>query len=419
MSYQQRQHGPLQPECLPLASDCHRVELCGALLTNVEPDLRPHSGWPREFSLAVACCRQLFAEDADAALRELARQVDGERFVALTRRHRIQGLAAQALRGQGDMLPVGVAAILVADARAIAAEGLRTAAQCRLLLEHFQAAGVDLLFLKGGVVGQLAYGNPLAKMSWDIDLLVAEEAIPAAGQVLARLGYTAPPVRDLQKWHRTFKESTWVPAGGAPVELHSRLADNRGLIRNIGLQSARQWVELLPGLALPTLADDELAIYLAVHGASSAWFRLKWIADFAGVLRARTREELAALWHKAAEQGAGRAFGQALLLSNVLFGSPRVPARRVDQATKWLVSVALQQLINEREPTERRLGTASIHLSQLLLRRGPAFALGEAVRQGRELLSRFTEQRRGAVVDEHPPQAGRPPSAPGTSRTRR
>ena len=46
---------------------------------------------------------------------------------------------------------------------------------------------------------------------------------------------------------------------------------------------------------MPTLADEPLYAYLCVHGASSAWFRLKWIADLNALLAGRTAEEIAAL----------------------------------------------------------------------------------------------------------------------------
>jgi len=76
-----------------------------------------------------------------------------------------------------------------------------------------------------------------------------------------------------------------------------------------------------PGIRLPTLARDEQFAYLCVHGASSAWFRLKWISDLAGVLHGQSGEMIERLFERSQALGAERAAGQALLLADRLFGS--------------------------------------------------------------------------------------------------
>lgn len=53
------------------------------------------------------------------------------------------------------------------------------------------------------------------------------------------------------------------------------------------MESARQLVEVACGIELPTLARDEPSAHLCVHGASSAWFRLKWITDLAALIDGR------------------------------------------------------------------------------------------------------------------------------------
>jgi len=175
------------------------------------------------------------------------------------------------------------------------------------------------------------------------------------------------------------------------VELHTRLADNRRLIPAIGIESPRRQVEIAAGIALPTLAPDELFAYLCVHGASSLWFRLKWISDLAGLIDGLSAAEIDQLYARSQELGAGRAAGQALLLADRLFDSLRHSRLRdrlmTDAAVRRLAEAAFRQVAGRaepREPTARPFGTWRIHWTQLLLLPGASFTLGEAARQLRD-----------------------------------
>jgi len=316
-------------------------------------------------------------------------------LLALARRHRISGLLWKRLASCVDQVPPGVRAKLAAEARTIAAANLRSVLECERLSSALVADGLPFLFLKGLTLSQLVYHDATMKMSRDIDLLVLSEAIPAAARLLQALGYQPElPVdaRVVSAWHRRAKESVWSGPNGVVLELHSRLNDNPAMMAGVTAATPARLVEVSPGIRLPTLPEPELLTYLAVHGASSAWFRLKWLADFANLLRGKTADELADIHDAMLELGAGRAGGLALLLSERLFRLPLPPELRAklarDRATSWLVREALRQLEATVEPTERRLGTAGIHLSQLLIGHGWTFPLREGQRRLAELVKR-------------------------------
>jgi hypothetical protein len=354
---------------------------------------------PVEFDLAVACCRRAFAkEDAEQDIHQLAAGVDWGRFVRCVRFHRIEGLAWNALWSAEVVVPKNVAQALSADAEAIVAANLQIAVEMEALRSDFAKARVDLLFLKGLTVAALVYPRPLLKRAWDIDLLVDPGQLVQSVEILSARGYRLVlPGRlaGIQSWHVRHKESVWTRRPGLHVELHSWLADNRRLIPSIDLKSPRQLVQVSPGILLPTLAEDELFAYLCVHGASSLWFRLKWITDFAGLVASRAPAEVERLYDRSQQLGSGRAAGQALLLADMLFGSladtDLEPRLRRDRAARWLAAAAYRQLAGNREyrePTEVPFGTAAIHLAQLPLLPGPRFAISEVARQIRNIAGR-------------------------------
>jgi hypothetical protein len=350
-----------------------------------------------EFELLAQCCRSAFARRQQDKFPIEARTVDWARYLRLSRFHRVQGLAWASLAPTRDIVPPAIAEALATDASEIAASNLRAANQCRGLAESFGRADIAVLFVKGLTLGALAYGNPALKMGWDIDLLVDPADIERAADLLDELGYrlsTPQRRRTLRSWHERRKESVWGKDGGLPLELHTRLADNAQLIAGITVGSPTQSVEVAAGIKLPTLAADELFAYLCVHGASSAWFRLKWISDLAAILDGLPLAEIERLHDRSLQLGAGRASGQALLLADRLFGtlgesSLRSELQR-DSRIRWLAESAFRQLAGRaepREPTAAPLGTWRIHLTQLLLKPGPRFKLGEVVRQARDSLA--------------------------------
>jgi hypothetical protein len=349
----------------------------------------------REFQLVAACCRWPPSPARDEAVLAAADGVDWALAARIAERHRVEGLAWNALRLAGAAVPDEAAERLRTAADRIARQNLGLTAESLRLSARLEAAAVRHHFVKGITLGALVYGSVGPKMGWDIDLLVEPAAVEAAASVLETAGYrlvipSGPRARGrLRLWHDHWKESVWARAeGGVHVELHTRLADNPMLLTEVGPDSRRAPVEVAPGKTLPTLQTDELFAYLCVHGASSAWFRLKWIADVGALLGTREPAEIERLYRRSQALGAGRSAAQALLLCERLFGMALPPALagelRSGRTNRWLLTVALRKLAGRSVATElqdTRLGTATIHLMQLALLPGLRFKLGELGRQ--------------------------------------
>ena len=347
-----------------------------------------------EFRVLVESCRACFR--AGPASTQLSVQtLDWTHFLRLARRHRVASLASAGISELALPAPVSIVGELHSDALAIADDNLRAALEMARLRDSFFNAGIALLFLKGSTVGAIAYKNPLLKSANDIDILVGKEDVPAAAKLLSEGKYLCilPDVHgscpELVKWHSLHKELIWTRTGSTvPVELHSRAVDSSEVMAELTSSSASQSVEICPGIAVRTLRLDLLVPYLAVHGTSSAWFRLKWLADFAGVVSGLESQFLEEIYSESKALGARRALAHALLLTEEIFG-PMLPESLLakagaDPGVELLQRIAERQLFNEREPTDRPLGTFSIHLAQALMNPGLGFALRDVRRQLRE-----------------------------------
>ena len=346
-----------------------------------------------EFRYAVDCCRWTRTPEQDRRLREQA--IDWPLFLRIARRHRIEGLVWRALRQAQVEVPADVASALRAAADRLGRDNLAAAAECARLNACFGAAAIPLLFVKGLTLSALAYGSTLPKAGWDIDILIGADDLASAASLLQAEGYemiippgAATPER-VAAWHGRCKESVWRHAErGTHVELHTALSDHPMLLAGVGIDSPRQDVRVAEGITLPTLRLEELFAYLTVHGASSAWFRLKWIADLAALLAGCSPEEIEALYRHSQRLGAGRAAGLALLLLDGLFATPLPPALlaelRRKRAHRWLLRAAMRSLAGRAAAAELDrlwLGTIWIHLTQFALRPGLRYKLAELRRQ--------------------------------------
>jgi hypothetical protein len=346
-------------------------------------------GFPQAFQLACACCMWPRSEARDAQIRAAAETVDWERFLRVLTRQRVTGLARAALRSAGVAPPPAADQRLTALAQAGAARGLALAAEALRLSRLLDAEGVPALFIKGATLAQLAYGSQVLKSARDVDLLVAPGDAARAFGLLKREGYiVAAPAGDLSpaqfdlvlRLHKDLE--LFHAARGLNLELHWRLIDNPLLLRQVGLGSPTQEAAVLDG-SLPTLGDKELFAYLAVHGASHCWFRLKWLADLNAWLSAKRDDEIIGFYRYAETLRVEACAGQALVLCNRLLGlalpDALAPALR-RRKLRVLVATALDAMVGpdgEIELARRPFGPFRTLPAQFLRGRGVRFFLAQ------------------------------------------
>lgn len=279
-----------------------------------------------ELAFVCACCRRPDDSLRRARIAELAKAVgDWDKVERLALAHRVQGLVAHGAASAS--VSAAVARTWAAIADRVKRRALDDLAETVRLSRALGDAGIQHAILKGVPLGVRAFGTPILKQSWDIDLLVAPADAVAAAQALVELGY-APhvPARrfteaEFRRWSAVSKEAEFRSPGGRTAELHWAVSDHPMLLSGIGVDSADRPVELLQGAQVPTLGDSANLAYLAVHGASHGWSRLKWLADFAGLIAGRPEGEREALLRSAREHGVGHSLDQALILCERLLGA--------------------------------------------------------------------------------------------------
>lgn len=254
----------------------------------------------------------------------------------LTRRHRVETLSWRGLVAQEVPVPADVHAHLRSRAMAVAARNLRMRAQCDALLALFAAHDVEVMTLKGGMLGAVLYGDHATKTSLDIDLLVPAGSLEQAISLLEAQGYrhlrvkTRLNSRQIEDVRNLGKELCFVQREtGWVVDLHWALVDNPALLDEPMLLADAGLCECA-GEAVAVVhkafTGPTLFAYLCVHGTSSGWYRLSWLSDLHALLAGRGPEEIDDWLSYAEGLGAGGCAAVAFAVRGTVFEAP-VPAR--------------------------------------------------------------------------------------------
>jgi hypothetical protein len=167
------------------------------------------------------------------------------------------------------------------------------------------------------------------------------------------------------------------------------------MLPGLSVHSPRQEVALGKTIVLPTFATEELLAYLMVHGASSAWFRLKWIADLAALMALYSPAQVREVYHRSLALGAGRTAGLALLMCRWLFQTAvdeELAALILrDRTQRSLFELSRRNLTGAALTTELHhtpLGTRRIHMTQMLIYPGIGSKLGWLLKTARLALAK-------------------------------
>jgi putative nucleotidyltransferase-like protein len=320
------------------------------------------AGFGPELTLVLACARwPLDAAGRTEIARRAAAVRDWQRFLDWVGRHGVAPLVCANLRAAGlDLVPGELFRALEDRERGNRLRVFGQIAEAARVTRVLADAGIRAMMVKGPPLAALAFDDVTLRWSRDIDLLIDPAHVEEADRLLIAAGYrrfapdfalTKPQQQLFLKMRCEF--AYYHEPSDVILELHWRLTSNRRLMP---LHEYAVWGHAksvrVGGATFSTLSDDELLLYLCVHGAIHVWFRLKWLADVAALLRQMPEEVLERAASRAAALGLERILHQSLLLAHALFAAPVPPpllaAASRDRAARRLARAACRA-INWRE----------------------------------------------------------------------
>jgi hypothetical protein len=168
-------------------------------------------------------------------------------------------------------------------------------AELESLLKEFAARGIEVLPLKGPVLAESLYGDAAMRQCNDLDLLVRGGDYPRAEALLLLLGFVA--CSEIDDYHRRFVSN------GVPVELHFGIASPRYFPFDLDGVWRRATKGTFRGSPMRLMSDDDLVLFLCLHGLKHGFSRLIWILDVSRALNRIRTGDYETLMKRARREG--------------------------------------------------------------------------------------------------------------------
>lgn len=157
----------------------------------------------------------------------------------------------------------------------------------------FRATSLPILFLKGPVLGEMAYGSPIWRKPGDIDVLINSSDYKKARHILLEAGYKPNQSPHIEQKIRLKGSEMVFSREGFEVDLHWSLeqsAFNRFPF-SPGFDEEEIWERsttcVLDGESIPCLSYEDTLYFLCAHGGKHAWTYLYMICDIAMLISGR------------------------------------------------------------------------------------------------------------------------------------
>jgi hypothetical protein len=318
-----------------------------------------------EARLLLLCCRAQRGAVVEAELDALLSQgPDWAQLVELALLHGVTPLVERALSPRGETLvPEAIRTALHEHTAVVRARNRELLAELEAIVAALDGRGIRALPFKGPVLSELAYGDALVRPPGDLDFLVDLAELERVREMLAARGFVDEYVLRRGRALSPSQEA-WVrrsqcqqllvrPRDGMHVEPHWELVPSTLAVRgDLGGLWERARPVSVGGKPFPTLADEDLLLFLCVHGSKHEWTELRWVSDIAELVARRDRLDWAALLGRAQDQGSLRMLVIGLLLARDLLGAglpaPAAAAAAGDPTAAALVRSVTRRLFDPR-----------------------------------------------------------------------
>ena len=261
----------------------------------------------------------------DAPWLEFGQAVDWDALFKLAVHHNVLALVYMRLKPLAAKLPDAALLPFKEAYYSHALRNQRLAGRLLSVIQLLEQHGIQSLPFKGAALAVQAYGDLSLRQFLDLDLLVREQDVLAAQQVLESSGYRLeqPYKSDQAAWLLRSSYHLRFHHPDGLLELHWRISERCNVQ---GLAEDYFWDDF----TTLTLLDRPLRIFspehsllaVCIHGTYNHWQKLKWIADVAYLVKSHPGMDWERLLHQTGEMGFRRLVLLGLRLAQELLAAP-------------------------------------------------------------------------------------------------
>ncbi len=332
-------------------------------IKNIRPQLN------NEVTFLIICCQvkpnKVDSEFIHSYLNTT--HLDINRVISLAKKHAILPLVYKTLKNL-DMDHKIVSAFKP-HYLSIAQRNISMSAELIRIMKLLEENSIQMLAFKGPTLSQMAYGDITLRQYGDLDVLIKKEDIDKIDILFKESGYQhLLPLTSIQTSIRLkyAKDLSFIhPSKGILFEMHWAFLNQNYPIQ-IDLENF--WLETqevkLNGNTMHTFSNENLLIYLAIHGSRHLWERISWLKDI-DLLIQKNEINWEKLIDKVSETGFEKMVYLALHLNVILFQTP-LPTSVHNEIKKYPQVVQLTHFVFESWITPKSSFQTTYMQSKLL-----------------------------------------------------
>ncbi len=193
------------------------------------------------------------------------------------------------------------------------------------LVKLFIQNDIPCLVLKGMPLASSIYSDISLRPCRDIDLVIDVKDLWRVCNILESIGYTQnSPVFRLTPWRIQYMLKHKIEVGfintdtGICIEPHWQIS----YLKSTTLSSVSKYEITFYNQTISTLIAEDNFIYLAVHGATHCFWRLRWLNDIALILKSDNKLKWDSIRRIAQQAQVTQILHQTLILANLLLNAP-------------------------------------------------------------------------------------------------
>lgn len=322
-------------------------------LKNNAKSMTSHHTLQPEEELLLCCARtQISAATVERVRALLLAGLDWGQVIALARHHRIQPLLYWHLRRIGlELVPQSTLTELQESYFSNAWLNHFLNKELNKIVCLFGAHNILAAPYKGPNLTALVYGNLSLRQSGDLDILVREQDVLKAKELLISQGYRPQfqlsEIEEAAYLQTQYEYNFISPDSRVAVEIHWGFAP-RYFAHRFDMQQlwGRIKTTRLAGSKVLNFQPEDLLLILCIHGAKHCWSRLIWICDVAELLRVYPDLDWQQILKKAGPLSGELLLG--LLLAHDLLDAPlpkEIEARRQTEPRVDALAVRVRQYL--------------------------------------------------------------------------
>ena len=234
-----------------------------------------------EIILIIECCK--ISPDFILIEEKISQIKNWDNFISLSYSHGVFPLVYKILKKYDEKIPLDKLSFMKQTYMDIVKQNMLMTSELIKISKLLEENDIKSIAFKGPVLSMLAYGDVISRQYVDLDVLVDENELLNAIEILKKNEYVLEDdfKLELLKNNRSiFHDVTLRKNALVNIELHWRLFSDEYMtgIADLNMEKNINFFEYQNNKL--KVFDNEIQIlYLSTHGAKHNWERIEWLVD--------------------------------------------------------------------------------------------------------------------------------------------